>query len=70
MPIKTFKPTSPSRRHMSVSTFEEITTSTPEKSLLAPLFNKAGRNNQGKITVRHQGGGHKRKYRIDRKSVV
>jgi large subunit ribosomal protein L2 len=49
---------------MSVSTFEEITTSTPEKSLLAPLFNKAGRNNQGKITVRHQGGGHKRQYRI------
>ncbi|NIK80166.1 large subunit ribosomal protein L2 [Paenibacillus castaneae] len=49
---------------MSVSTFEEITTSTPEKSLLAPLFKKAGRNNQGKITVRHHGGGHKRKYRI------
>jgi large subunit ribosomal protein L2 len=49
---------------MSVSTFEEITTSKPEKSLLAPLFNKAGRNNQGKITIRHQGGGHKRKYRI------
>ncbi len=64
MPIRTFKPTTPSRRNMSVSTFEEITTSTPEKSLLAPLFNKAGRNNQGKITVRHQGGGHKRKYRI------
>src|ERR1700730_4925619 len=49
---------------MSVSTFEEITTSTPEKSLLAPLSKKAGRNNQGKLTVRHQGGGHKRKYRI------
>jgi large subunit ribosomal protein L2 len=49
---------------MSVSTFEEITASKPEKSLLAPLFNKAGRNNQGKITIRHQGGGHKRKYRI------
>lgn len=64
MPIKTFKPTSPSRRHMSVSTFEEITATTPEKSLLAPLHNKAGRNNQGKITTRHQGGGHKRKYRI------
>lgn len=64
MPIRTFKPTTPSRRNMSVSTFEEITTSTPEKSLLAPLFNRAGRNNQGKITVRHQGGGHKRKYRI------
>ncbi|KIL38371.1 50S ribosomal protein L2, partial [Gordoniibacillus kamchatkensis] len=49
---------------MSVSTFEEITTSTPEKSLLAPLPKKAGRNNQGKITTRHHGGGHKRKYRI------
>ncbi|WP_028543511.1 50S ribosomal protein L2 [Paenibacillus taiwanensis] len=64
MPIKKYKPTSPARRGMSVSTFEEITTSTPEKSLLAPLSKKAGRNNQGKITTRHQGGGHKRKYRI------
>ncbi|MBH5320794.1 50S ribosomal protein L2 [Paenibacillus sp. GSMTC-2017] len=64
MPIKKYKPTSPARRNMSVSTFEEITTSTPEKSLLAPLFKRAGRNNQGKITVRHHGGGHKRKYRI------
>jgi large subunit ribosomal protein L2 len=64
MGIKKFKPTSPGRRQMTVSTFEEITTSTPEKSLLAPLNKKAGRNNQGKITVRHQGGGHKRKYRI------
>ncbi|AIG24592.1 50S ribosomal protein L2 [Brevibacillus sp. 7WMA2] len=64
MGIKKFKPTSPSRRHMTVSTFEEITTSTPEKSLLQPLNKKAGRNNQGKITVRHQGGGHKRKYRV------
>jgi large subunit ribosomal protein L2 len=64
VPIKKYKPTSPARRNMSVSTFEEITTSTPEKSLLAPLFKKAGRNNQGKITVRHHGGGHKRKYRI------
>lgn len=64
MPIKKYKPTSPARRAMSVMTFEEITTSTPEKSLLAPLFNRAGRNNQGKITTRHQGGGHKRKYRI------
>jgi len=62
--IRKYKPTSPARRNMSVSTFEEITTSTPEKSLLAPLFKKAGRNNQGKITVRHHGGGHKRKYRI------
>jgi large subunit ribosomal protein L2 len=49
---------------MSVSTFEEITTSKPEKSLLAPLHKKAGRNNQGKITTRHQGGGHKRQYRL------
>lgn len=64
MGIKKFKPTSPGRRQMTVSTFEEITTSTPEKSLLAPLSKKAGRNSQGKITVRHQGGGHKRKYRI------
>ncbi|CAM5778884.1 MULTISPECIES: 50S ribosomal protein L2 [Brevibacillus] len=64
MGIKKFKPTSPGRRQMTVSTFEEITTSTPEKSLLAPLSKKAGRNNHGKITVRHQGGGHKRKYRI------
>ena len=64
MPIKKYKPTSPARRAMSVSTFEEITTDRPEKSLLAPLYKKAGRNNQGKITVRHRGGGHKRKYRI------
>lgn len=64
MPIRTFKPTTPSRRHMSVSTFEEVTTGKPEKSLLAPLPKKAGRNNQGKITTRHHGGGHKRKYRI------
>jgi large subunit ribosomal protein L2 len=64
MGIKKYRPTSPGRRFMSVSTFEEITTDTPEKSLLAPLFKHAGRNNQGKITVRHQGGGHKRQYRI------
>lgn len=64
MPIKKYKPTSPARRNMSVSTFEEITTSKPEKSLLAPLNKKSGRNNQGKITTRHQGGGHKRQYRI------
>lgn len=64
MPIKKYKPTSPARRNMSVSTFEEITAVEPEKSLLAPLFKRAGRNNQGKITVRHHGGGHKRKYRI------
>lgn len=64
MSIKKYKPTSPGRRGMSVSTFEEITTSTPEKSLLAPLSKSAGRNNQGKITTRHRGGGHKRQYRI------
>ncbi|GAB2695820.1 50S ribosomal protein L2 [Paenibacillus thermoaerophilus] len=64
MPVKKFKPTSPGRRQMTVSTFEEITASKPEKSLLAPLSKKAGRNNQGKITVRHIGGGHKRKYRL------
>lgn len=64
MAIKKYKPTSPGRRQMTVSTFDEITTSTPEKSLLAPKSKTAGRNNQGKITVRHHGGGHKKKYRI------
>lgn len=64
MGVKKYRPTSPGRRNMSVSTFEEITTDKPEKSLLAPLNKKGGRNNQGRITVRHQGGGHKRKYRI------
>ncbi len=64
MAIRVYKPTTNGRRNMSVSTFEEITTSTPEKSLLAPLKSKGGRNNTGKITVRHQGGGVKRKYRI------
>lgn len=64
MGIKKYRPTSPGRRFMSVSTFEEITTDEPEKSLLAPLRKRAGRNHQGKITVRHQGGGHKRQYRM------
>lgn len=64
MGIKNFKPTSPGRRQMTVSTFGEITTATREKSLLAPLKKKAGRNNQGRITIRHKGGGHKRMYRI------
>ncbi|GMA50459.1 50S ribosomal protein L2 [Alicyclobacillus contaminans] len=64
MGIKKYRPTSPGRRFMSVSTFEEITTDQPEKSLLAPLPKRAGRNHQGKITVRHHGGGHKRQYRI------
>ncbi|GGB70751.1 50S ribosomal protein L2 [Fictibacillus barbaricus] len=64
MGIKKFKPTTNGRRNMSQLDFAEITTDQPEKSLLAPLSKKAGRNNQGKLTVRHQGGGHKRKYRI------
>ncbi|MDR6120716.1 large subunit ribosomal protein L2 [Bacillus sp. SLBN-46] len=64
MAIKKYKPTSNGRRGMTTSDFAEITTSTPEKSLLAPLTRKGGRNNQGKLTVRHQGGGHKRQYRI------
>ena len=64
MSIRTYKPTSPSRRAMTNSTFSEITTNTPEKSLLVSLSKSGGRNNQGKITCRHIGGGHKRKYRI------
>jgi large subunit ribosomal protein L2 len=64
MPVKVYKPTSPGRRGMTVSTFEEITQTKPEKNLVAPLKKRAGRNNQGKITVRHRGGGHKRRYRI------
>ncbi len=64
MSIRTYKPTSPSRRAMTNSTFEEITTNTPEKSLLVTLSHTGGRNNQGVITCRHIGGGNKRKYRI------
>src|SRR5690625_1061814 len=64
MAIKKYKPTTGGTRNMSVSDFAEITTDTPEKSLLSPLNKRAGRNNKGRITVRHQGGGHKRKYRI------
>src|SRR5439155_6520307 len=64
MPIRRYKPTSPGRRFMSVSTFEEITKSKPEKSLLEPVTKKGGRNNNGRITTRHQGGGHKRRYRV------
>ena len=64
MAVKSFKPTSPGRRQMTVSTFEEITVSKPEKSLLAPAKKHAGRNAQGCITVRHHGGGHKRQYRV------
>ncbi|TCO75012.1 50S ribosomal protein L2 [Marinisporobacter balticus] len=64
MGIKKFNPTSPALRQMTVSTFEEITKKEPEKSLLLPIKKNAGRNAQGKITVRHRGGGQKRKYRI------
>ncbi len=64
MPIKVYKPTSPGRRGMTGYTFEEITKTEPERSLLAPLKKHAGRNMRGKITVRHRGGGHKRRYRI------
>lgn len=64
MPIKTYKPTTNGRRNMTALTYEEITTSTPEKSLLVPISKTGGRNNQGKITVRHIGGGVKRKYRL------
>ena len=64
MAIKSFKPYSAGRRFMTVSAFTEITASKPEKSLLAKVTSKGGRNNTGKMTVRHQGGGHKRQYRI------
>ena len=64
MAVKKFRPTTPSRREMTMATFEEITTNVPEKSLLVSLSKNAGRNAQGKITVRHRGGGAKRKYRI------
>lgn len=64
MPIRKYKPTSSGRRFMTVSTFEEVTKTEPEKSLLAPLKRKGGRNAAGRITTRHQGGGHKRRYRV------
>jgi large subunit ribosomal protein L2 len=64
MPIKRYKPTSPGRRFMSVSSFEEVTRGTPEKSLTEHLKKHSGRNNTGSITVRHRGGGHKKLYRI------
>jgi large subunit ribosomal protein L2 len=64
VPLKQYRPTSPGRRSMTGSSFEEITKSKPEKSLLAPLKKKGGRSNQGKITVRHRGGGAKRRLRI------
>ncbi len=64
MGIKVYKPTSPGRRGMSVSTFEEITRTEPERSLVVALNKRSGRNNQGRITVRHRGGGYKKLYRI------
>lgn len=64
MANKSFKPYTPGRRFMTVSAFTDITKSQPEKSLLAPVKNKGGRNNTGRTTVRHQGGGHKRQYRV------
>jgi large subunit ribosomal protein L2 len=64
MPIKKVKPTSNARRQYTVDSFSDVTASKPEKSLLAPLTKKGGRNNNGRITTRHQGGGHKRRYRI------
>jgi large subunit ribosomal protein L2 len=64
MPVKEFKPTSPGRRFATVSSFEEITKTEPEKSLLRPLKKSGGRNAQGRITTRHRGGGHKRQYRV------
>ena len=64
MGIKTYNPYTPSRRNMTGSDFSDITKSAPEKSLVVSLKKNAGRNNQGKITVRHRGGGNRRKYRI------
>jgi large subunit ribosomal protein L2 len=64
MPTKKFKPTSPGRRFMTVSDFAEVTKSEPEKSLVEPVTKKGGRNNSGRITTRHKGGGHKRRYRV------
>src|ERR1700674_1274325 len=64
MPVKNYKPLSPGRRGMSVSTFEEITKTKPERTLTEPLKKTTGRNNNGRITTRHRGGGHKRMYRI------
>lgn len=64
MAVKTYKPTSPGRRDMTGSAFEEITRSKPERSLLKPVKGRGGRNFRGKITVRHRGGGHKKRYRV------
>src|ERR1041385_103040 len=64
MPVRRYKPTSAGRRFMTVSTFEEVTKSKPDKALTTKLSKKGGRNNTGRITTRHQGGGHKRRYRV------
>ncbi len=64
MPVKKFKPVTPTRRYQTVNSFEEVTRSTPEKALLAPLGKSGGRNNQGRLTMRRRGGGHKRRYRV------
>ncbi len=64
MPVKKFRPTTPGLRHRIANTFEDVTTNKPEKSLLAPLSKSGGRNAEGHRTIRHRGGGHKRRYRI------
>ena len=64
MGLKEYKPTSPGRRNTIADDFADITKKKPEKSLLAPLTKKGGRNNRGRVTVRHRGGGHKRRYRL------
>ncbi len=64
MPVKDFKPTSPGKRFATVASFEEITKTEPEKSLLRPIKKSGGRNSQGRVTTRHRGGGHKRQYRV------
>lgn len=64
MAVKSFKPYSAGRRFMTVASFDEVTTDKPERSLLVRLTKKGGRNQQGRLTVRHQGGGHKRMYRL------
>src|SRR2546421_7254396 len=64
MGIRKYKPTTPGRRGASVSDFVEVTRDQPEKSLVRPLHSKGGRNSHGRVTVRHQGGGHKRAYRL------
>src|SRR5204862_122212 len=70
MPIRRYKPTSPGRRFMTVSTFEEVTKSKPDKALTTKLSKKGGRNNSGRITTRHQGGGHKRRVALTGRATV